>query len=253
MPIHADIKSVVNNSKNIVCISGAGISTDSGICDYRSHQGMYKTIPEEFTSRNFFFKKPKQFYDFLEKNLYHPQALPNDGHNIISKLEIEGRILQVITQNIDGFHSAAGSKNVIEFHGTIKTATCCNPKCRKVYPIEEILNKKQVTDDFYLCDCGKSSTKRYIKPDIVLFGEQGYWMAKKRFVNLLKKSREADLLLVLGTSLLVYPFNRIVSDRKPNTPVIIINKGTTAFDNEPNVYVINQGISESLSELFPNL
>ncbi|WP_336770121.1 Sir2 family NAD-dependent protein deacetylase [Bacillus bombysepticus] len=253
MPNHADIKSIVNNSKNICCISGSGISTDSGILDFRSKQGLYSTTPEEIMSRNFFFKKPKQFYDFLEKNLYHPQALPNKGHNIISKLEDEGRILQVITQNIDGLHSAAGNTKVIEFHGTIKTATCCNPKCKKVYPIDEILNKKKISDDFYMCDCGKSSTKRYIKPDIVLFGEQGYWMSRKRFVNLLKESRQADLLLVLGTSLLVYPFNRIVSDRKPNTPVIIINQGTTPFDNEPNVYVINQRIAETLLELFPTL
>lgn len=122
--------SIITNSKNIVVLTGAGISTESGIPDFRSRSGIYQNTPEEILSIDYFFQHPQNFYQFAFENLYYPDAAPNIGHEILAKWEHEGKVKHIITQNIDGLHQKAGSKNVIEFHGTMKTASCLN--CSKL-------------------------------------------------------------------------------------------------------------------------
>lgn len=240
---------LIKEAEKILVITGAGISTESLIPDFRSKKGIYQHSTETMLSRNFFFQHPDTFYDFLEENLYFPTAMPNDGHTIVAEWEKEGKVYHVITQNIDGLHQKAGSQNVIEFHGTIKTATCYNPKCKKQYTIEEVFERKKTMKEYYICDCGKSSTKRYIKPDVVLFGDVGKWMSSNKFYDVRRMAWEVDLVLVLGTTLQVFPFNDIVRYRNKKKPMVVINKGETPFDHEENVYVIKESIGETLKKI----
>ena len=127
----------------------------------------------------------KAFYQFAVENLYHPEAQPNKGHEILAKWEEDGKVSHIITQNIDGLHQKAGSKNVIEFHGTMKTASCQN--CHKVYKTEEMIHRLHSMDDFYICNhCSTRNKKdRYIKPDVVLFGDTGEWFSMDGFNEIL--------------------------------------------------------------------
>lgn len=240
---------IIKKSQKILVLTGAGISTESGIADFRSKEGIYNKAPEDILSRNFFFDKPNVFFEFYLRNLYHPKAKPNEGHKILADWDKEGKIMNIITQNIDGFHQEAGATNVIEFHGSIKTATCYNRKCQKKYTIKELTNRINQKEKYWECDCGKSSTKRYIKPDIVLFDDVGTWMSKGRFHEIRTMAWESDLILVLGTTLQVYPFNQIVRYRNLKTPTIIINKGETEFDNEKNTTTIKESIGETLTKI----
>jgi NAD-dependent deacetylase len=276
-----NVSNLIKNANKILILTGAGISTNSGIPDFRSKTGIYNigVDPEKILSRNYFFQHPQKFYDFFEENFYFPIIDPNDGHKILSKWEKQGIVHHIITQNVDGLHQKAGSQQVIEFHGTSKTATCYNPKCKKKYTIKELLDRKKIynnqieilnskikhtTDEleikklkeeknnlkpFYVCDCGKSSTKRYIKPDIVLYGDTGQWFSSENFHKIRKMIWEADLILVLGTTLKVYPFSDLVRYRNKKIPIVIINKGSTPFDNNEKVYLIKKDISNTLIKL----
>src|SRR5690606_15037775 len=115
---------LIDRSRNIIVLTGAGISTESGIKDFRSATGIYQMAPEYILSLDYFYSHPKEFYQFALDHLYHPNAVPNRGHSIIANWEKEGKVTRVITQNIDGLHQKAGSENVIEFHGTMRTASC---------------------------------------------------------------------------------------------------------------------------------
>ena len=131
--------SLIRNAQNIVILTGAGINTESGIKDFRSRTGIYQLAPEHILSLDYFFKHPKEFYQFAVENLYHPDASPNIGDEILAKWEKKGKVTHIITQNIDGLHQKAGSKNVIEFHGTMKTASCMN--CGIIYSTEEMVTR----------------------------------------------------------------------------------------------------------------
>lgn len=240
---------LIKEAKKVTVLTGAGISTASGLPDFRSKKGLYNENPEKILSRNFFFNFTGNFYDFFEKSLYFPNILPNEAHKILAKWEEEGNVKCVITQNIDGLHQSAGSKNVIEYHGTIKTATCFNPKCQKKYTIEELLNRKKEKEDFWECNCGTSSTRRYIKPDIVLFGEVGKWMQGKYAEQVFDEIYKSDLLLVLGSSLQVYPFNSFIRYRNPKAKVLIINKGETSYDNDTSIFKIEDDIVSTLRKI----
>ncbi|WP_223590626.1 NAD-dependent protein deacylase [Neobacillus bataviensis] len=239
----------IKNAEKIVVLTGAGISTESGIKDFRSRKGIYQLAPEYILSIDYFYQQPKEFYQFALENLYHPDATPNSGHMILSKWEQAGKIQQIITQNIDGLHQKAGSKNVIEFHGTMKTASCQN--CGKIYLTEEILIRLKNLEEFYVCDNCETIHKRnrYIKPDVVLFGDTGEWFTVEGFNTIHNMINRADCLLVLGTSLKVTPFSTFPQYRRHGVPMIIINKGDTPYDFEADTYVIQDSIGKSLSQI----
>lgn len=252
-PIKQKSVELLKEAKKIVVLSGAGMSTESGIPDFRSKKGLYnekgtkEEKPEKILSHSFFFEKTERFYEFLLTKMYYPQARPNEGHAILAKWEKEGRLHHIVTQNIDGLHTAAGNQQVIEFHGTIRTATCYNPKCQKVYTIEDLERRKQEKKAFWECDCGQSSTKRYIKPDVVLYDEYGKWLVGKGFQQVKQLLQQADLVLVLGTGLGVMPFADLPLYRLRHVPVIIVNLGETPYDHDENVYVIKESIGSTLS------
>lgn len=224
------IANLIKNKKNIMVLTGAGMSTESGIPDFRSQNGLYKHGPENILSFKNFKHNPNQFFDFIKKYMDFSNAQPNIGHKILAKWEINKNI-KIITQNIDNLHQDAGSINVIELHGTLKTGTCRNIECEKQYPIEKVLNS-------YKCECGS-----LIKPDIILFGE-----TVSQYSNALKNINSYNMLIVLGTSLSVYPAAEIPSyfDGKP---IVIINKTPTQYDNYSNVISINGGIGKILEAI----
>jgi NAD-dependent deacetylase len=244
---------IIKKAANIVVLTGAGISTESGIKDFRSKTGIYKMAPEYILSLDYFYKDPRDFYQFAMENLYHPDAIPNAGHQIIAKWESTGKVSHIITQNIDGLHQKAGSKEVIEFHGTMKTASCMN--CGKQYNTEEIASRMKNMDEFFICDHCDSmkKTDRYIKPDVVLFGDTGVWFSIEGFNTILQSISDADCILVLGTSMNVTPFSTFPQYRSAGTPIIIINKGDTPYDHFPDTYVIQESIGETLSIIDQNL
>ncbi|NHM32849.1 NAD-dependent protein deacylase [Neobacillus terrae] len=244
---------IVRNSKNIVVLTGAGISTESGIKDFRSSTGIYSMAPEYILSIDYFFKNPKEFYQFAVENLYHPSAEPNSGHEVLAKWEKEGKVSYIITQNIDALHQKAGSKKVIEFHGTMKTATCLN--CGTKYSTEEMANRLKNMKEFYMCDHCQTKNKRdrYIKPDVVLFGDAGKWFTMEGFNTVMQLIHEADCILVLGTSLKVTPFSTFPLYRREGVPLIIINKSDTPYDLDSSTFVIHESIGETLRNLNTNL
>ncbi|AGK54184.1 NAD-dependent protein deacylase [Bacillus sp. 1NLA3E] len=245
--------SIIQNSTNIVVLTGAGISTESGIPDFRSRTGIYQETPEELLSIDYFYDHPKKFYQFAMENLHHPRAVPNIGHELLAKWEEKSKITHLITQNIDGLHQKAGSKNVIEFHGTMKTCSCMN--CGKTYLAEEMVKRMKESDHFYVCNHCETQTEEhhYIKPDVVLFGDSGQWFTYDGFKTITDMIHRADCLLVLGSSLKVTPFSTFPRDRQPGVPLIIVNKGTTAYDLEPNTYVIQNSIRDTLKKIDLNL
>lgn len=239
----------IRDARKIVVLTGAGISTESGIKDFRSRTGIYSLAPEYILSLDYFYQHPIEFYQFAVENLYHPNALPNKGHEILAKWEHEGKIATIITQNIDGLHQKAGSKNVIEFHGTMKTATCLN--CGKKYVTEEMVRRIETMEDFYVCNhCdSKDREDRYIKPDVVLFGDTGNWFSTKGINTIIQYMNEADFVLVLGTSLLVAPFSIFPQYRKKGVPLCIINKGETPYDFGADTYVIHESIGKAMTQI----
>jgi NAD-dependent deacetylase len=244
---------IIKNASDIVVLTGAGISTESGIKDFRSRTGIYKMAPEYILSLDYFFKQPREFYQFALENLYHPEAIPNIGHEILAKWESEGKVTHIITQNIDGLHQKAGSEKVIEFHGTMKTASCLH--CERQYSTKEMVVRMKTMEGFFVCDhCQTRNVKdRFIKPDVVLYGDAGDWFSIEGFNTVLNIIHQADCLLVLGTGLKVTPFSTFPRYRSDGIPMIIINKGDTPYDHQPNTYVFQHSIGETLSRISENL
>ena len=217
---------LINNSNRIVFFGGAGVSTASGIPDFRGANGLYSYTPEEIISHSFFMRNPKMFYDFyLSKMVYH-DALPNKCHLLLAKLEEDGKLLSVVTQNIDGLHQEAGSKKVRELHGSIRRNYCM--KCNKFYTLEEL--EKNLKDGVPRCSCGG-----IIKPDVVLYEES---LDNDTMYESVDDIRNADLLIVAGTSLVVYPaagFIRYFGGKN----IVVINLGKA---NESVFYGLNKDI-----------
>lgn len=240
---------IINRAKDIVVLTGAGISTESGIKDFRSRTGIYQLAPETILSIDYFYQHPEQFYQFAFEHLYHPNAMPNDGHRILAKWEKQGRLKSIITQNIDGLHQKAGSGDVIEFHGTMKTASCQN--CQTKYSSDEMVLRQSKMSDFYVCD--KCQTRhirdRFIKPDVVLFGDTGEWFTEEGFGSILGQIKQADCIMALGSSLKVTPFSHFPEYRSPGVPLIIINIGDTRYDLHDDTYVIRESIGDTLVQL----
>ncbi|MCL1858556.1 MAG: NAD-dependent protein deacylase [Oscillospiraceae bacterium] len=240
----------INQSNNIVFFGGAGVSTESGIPDFRSSSGIYNkneeynTPPEVILSHTYFFENTEKFYDFYKSKMLYLNAKPNNAHKILAKLEKKNKLKAVITQNIDNLHQEAGSKNVIELHGTVKNNFCLD--CRKKFDVNYIIERKNVP---YCDNCGG-----IIKPDVVLYEEQLNYEAVNSAINYITK---ADMLIVGGTSLAVYPAAYYVScffsdNKNTNKKSVIINKTTTDYDKIFDIS-INEKIGEVLKKVYSEL
>ena len=233
------LKEVLDRAKKIVFLGGAGLSTESGIPDFRSSDGVFKAVkaygvpPEALLSIDFFEEYPEIFYDYYKKFLIYPDAKPNKAHLALAKLEADGRLNAVVTQNIDGLHQAAGSKHVCELHGSVYRNHCV--KCRRFYSLEQIMK----TDGVPTCDCGG-----IIKPDVVLYGEG---LDNSVVSDAIRCIREADTMIVGGTSLAVYPAAGLI-DYFRGDNLIVINLSPTPRDREATVCV-HEKIGEALSFL----
>lgn len=233
---------LIKESSSTVALTGAGISTDSGIPDFRSPDGIWSRYPVTLGEYQHFMKSPEKFLA-LGKELLPTlmNAKPNKGHKALKELEDMGKLKAVITQNIDGLHQMAGSEKVIEIHGTYKTATCTN--CSKKFTVAEILD---LSKGIPLCpDCSG-----IVKPDVVMFGEA---LPKKAFQEAKKLSEEADLMIVVGSSLEVYPASHLVLVTKANNGcIIIINDEKTGLDRVADV-TIRENISVCLPQITEKL
>ena len=218
MDLNLELKEIIDRSSRIVFFGGAGVSTESNIPDFRSSDGLYKQkrypYPAEvMLSSDFFYDHTKEFYDFYFHEMIYPNALPNHAHKALASLEKAGKLQAVITQNIDGLHQAAGSKNVLELHGSIHRNYCM--KCHKFYDAAYVKNASGIPR----CTCGGM-----IKPDVVLY-EEG--LDSDVISRSIKAISEADTLIIGGTSLVVYPAAGFI-DYFRGKHLVVINKSATA-------------------------
>ena len=224
----------IDESYNIVFFGGAGVSTESGIPDFRSVDGLYNQKydypPETILSHTFFMQRTDEFYKFYRDKMLCTDALPNKAHKALAKLEAMGKCRAVITQNIDGLHQAAGSKEVLELHGTVHRNYCM--KCGKPYPMSFI----KETDGVPRCECGG-----IIKPDVVLYEEGLDNNTLTKAVNYISN---ADMLIIAGTSLVVYPAAGLV-DYYRGHKLVLINKSETSRDYAADL-VIHDAVGETL-------
>lgn len=227
-----DLQNIISSSHNIVFFGGAGVSTESGIPDFRSVDGLYnekyKYPPETIISHSFFMRHPKEFYDFYIHKMIFLEAKPNMAHIKLAELEKQGNIKAVITQNIDNLHQMAGSKNVLELHGSVHRNYCM--KCGKFYDVNFISKSKGVPK----CSCGGT-----VKPDVVLYEESLNEQILEKSVDYI---RNADVLIIGGTSLVVYPAAGLINYFK-GSKLILINKSFTPMDRKADL-VINESIGK---------
>ena len=232
-----ELQNIINHAKHIVFFTGAGVSTDSGIPDFRSTDGLYNMKydfpPETIISHSFFMDNPEEFYRFYRDKMIYPDAKPSIAHHFIAKCEAKGISSGVITQNIDGLHTSAGSENVIELHGSVLRNTCM--KCGKKHSLSSIMT----ADKLPLCSCGG-----LIKPDVVLYEEALNDRDLYRAVELISK---ADVMIIMGTSLNVYPAAGLVRYFR-GSHLIIINKTTTPYDQNADL-CINASLKDVLSKI----
>lgn len=233
----SELRTLVENSDNIVFFGGAGVSTESGIPDFRSVDGLYsqqwRYPPETILSHSFFSSNPEEYYRFHRAKLVIDGVKPNRAHLRLAELEREGKLKAVVTQNIDGLHQAAGSKNVLELHGSILRAYCS--RCRKPYPAD-VINKGSGVPR---CGCGG-----VIRPDIVLYEEPLDQDVMMRAIDYI---RRADVLIVGGTSLNVYPAAGLINYYRGNK-LVLVNLGETPYDNYADL-VIHEKIGEVFSQI----
>lgn len=231
------LREIVRNSNNIVFFGGAGVSTESGIPDFRSVDGLYNQQwqypPETILSHSFFVRDPEEYYRFHRAKLVVENVKPNRAHLRLAELEREGKLRAVITQNIDGLHQAAGSKHVLELHGSILRAYCS--KCRKPYPADVINHGKGVPR----CDCGG-----VIRPDIVLYEES---LDQDILSQAVSYIRAADVLIVGGTSLNVYPAAGLINYYRGNK-LVLVNLSETPYDSYADL-VIHDRIGEVFDQI----
>lgn len=231
------LRAWIAESKNIVAFTGAGVSTESGIPDFRSVDGLYNQKfeypPETIISHSFYLEKPEYFFRFYREKMMPLDARPNITHKTLARWEQEGRLLAVVTQNIDGLHQKAGSRRVYELHGSILRNYCT--RCGKFYPAEFVKN----CDGIPRCDCGG-----IVKPDVVLY-EEG--LNEKTVEGALQAIAQADLLLAAGTSLTVYPAAGFLRYYRGNR-LVLINRDPTPYDDRANL-TIHDSLGKVLSEL----
>lgn len=235
---------ILKESNNIVFFGGAGVSTESGIPDFRSANGLFNEklnitfTPEQLVSHSFYIRYPKEFFNFYKAKLIYPQAKPNKAHIALAKLEEMGKLKAVITQNIDGLHQAAGSKNVFELHGSVLRNYCV--KCHAFYDEKFILDSKDVPT---CTKCGGN-----VKPDVVLY-EEG--LDDNVIRDAIRAIANADTLIIGGTSLVVYPAAGLI-DYFRGKNLVLINKSSTSADNKADL-VIHDSIGKVLNMAINNL
>lgn len=231
------LQEIFDESNKIVFFTGAGVSTESNIPDFRSVDGLYNQQydypPEKNISHSFFENNPKEFYRFYKNRMIYPNAKPNAAHLKMAEFEQKGKALAIVTQNIDGLHQKAGSKNVYELHGTIQKNYC--ERCHKFYDLDYIINSRSIP----ICDCGG-----IIKPDVVLYEEP---LDEKILYGAINTIRQADCLVICGTSLVVYPAAGLVNYFS-GKHLVVINLSSTSSDNYSNL-VINDKVGKVLSNI----
>ena len=227
----------IDGSGNIVFFGGAGVSTESGIPDFRSVDGLYNQKyawpPEQILSRTFFDAQPEEFYRFYRDKMLCLDARPNAAHKKLAELEAAGKLRSVVTQNIDGLHQKAGSKRVWELHGSVRRNYCM--RCRKPYSVEDIKEGTGVPK----CSCGGT-----VKPDVVLY-EEG--LDSATIEGAVSDIRGADLLIIGGTSLAVYPAAGLINYFRGNH-LVLINKSPTPYDDRADL-AINLPIGQVLGQI----
>lgn len=229
------LKALLDISRHIVFLGGAGVSTESGIPDFRSEKGIFSALerygypPETLLSYGFFTAEPELFYSYYRELLLYEHAKPNAAHFALAALESQGKLDAVITQNIDGLHQLAGSKNVLELHGSSLSNSCIN--CKHKYTINDILKQEGVPR----CECGG-----IIRPDIILYGEQ---LNTSVLESAILSVKGAELLIVGGTSLSVYPAAGLLHNA--SCKIALINKSSTDMDDLADL-VINAPIANVL-------
>ncbi|WP_195415929.1 NAD-dependent protein deacylase [Enterocloster citroniae] len=228
------LKDWIQSSGNIVFFGGAGVSTESGIPDFRSVDGLYnqqyKYPPETIISHSFYVRNPEEFYRFYKDRMLFTHAKPNAAHQALARLEEQGKLRAVITQNIDGLHQMAGSKEVLELHGSVHRNYCT--RCGEFYGLDHVINSEGVPR----CSCGGT-----VKPDVVLY-EEG--MDNRILQKSVDYIRNADMLIIGGTSLVVYPAAGLIDYYRGNR-LVLINKGATSRDSQADL-VISDSIGEVL-------
>lgn len=234
------LKNWIEESNNIVFFGGAGVSTESGIPDFRGEKGIFKAIndygvrPEVILSHSFFKVNKDVFFDYYKKNLVCIDAKPNKAHIALAKLEEEGKLKAILTQNIDNLHQKAGSKNVLELHGTLYKNYCI--KCGKNFDIDYVMKGETITK----CDsCGG-----VVRPAVVLY-EEG--LDEEVLEKSIKYISEADMLIVGGTSLAVYPAAGLINYYRGDK-LVLINKSTTGYDSKADL-IIRENIGEVLGKI----
>ena len=230
------LKQWIEESDNIVFFGGAGVSTESGIPDFRGQDGLYSQEydypPETIVSHSLYIKRPEEFFRFYKNKMIAPDAKPNAAHMALAGLERQGKLKAVITQNIDGLHQTAGSREVLELHGSVRRNYCT--RCGAFYGIEAVLEAEGVPR----CSCGGS-----IKPDVVLY-EEG--LDQKVLQKAVSYIRNADVLIIGGTSLAVYPAAGLI-DYYEGNKLVLINKSDTARDAHADL-VIREPIGQVFAE-----
>jgi len=232
--MYEKLKKIIDESNNIVFFGGAGVSTESGIPDFRSATGLYSHSPEYLVSRTYFNKNKEGFFEFYKKHLVYSDVKPNDAHKVLAYLEKIGKLKAVITQNIDGLHQMAGSKNVLELHGSIYRNYCMD--CGTFYTLEEVMDKKGVPH------CSKCNG--IIKPDVTLYEEVPNMETYDKAMHYISN---ADVLIIGGTSLVVYPASSLV-DLYGGNKLILINKGSTSYNEKADLV-----ISDKIGKVFKSI
>lgn len=231
------LKQWIAESSNIVFFGGAGVSTESGIPDFRSVDGLYNQEydypPETIISHSFYKRNPKEFYRFYKNKMLFPDAKPNAAHLALARWEEQGKLKAVITQNIDGLHQAAGSQEVLELHGSVHRNYCT--RCGKFYSLADVMNADGVPH----CECGG-----VVKPDVVLY-EEG--LDQKILSKAVSYIQHADVLIIGGTSLTVYPAAGLI-DYYQGNKLVLVNKSVTPMDQRADL-VISGKIGEIFSQL----
>jgi NAD-dependent deacetylase len=234
-----ELQEIIDSSDNIVFFGGAGVSTESGIPDFRSESGIFKSLekygdtPENLVSHSYYMDHTEEFFNYYRENLIFKDAEPNPAHLKLAELEKTGKLKAVITQNIDGLHQKAGSENVLELHGSIHRNYC--QICGKEYGLEHILN----SDGVPKCECGGT-----VKPDVVLYEEPLNNAVLSFSIDYIQN---ADTLIIGGTSLVVYPAAGLINYFRGKN-LVLINKSETPYDDVASL-VINEAIGETLSQI----
>ncbi|MGI6177898.1 MAG: NAD-dependent protein deacylase [Eubacterium sp.] len=236
------LRKIIDESSRVVFFGGAGVSTESNIPDFRSETGLYHAkqvygyAPETMLSCDFYYDHPQLFFKYYKENLIHREAKPNKAHIALAKLEAQGKLTAVVTQNIDGLHQAAGSRTVYELHGSIHRNYC--EKCGKFYDLDYIMDEANCKDGVPYCSCGGR-----VKPDVVLYGEMLNEDTIEKAVNAIAN---ADTLIIGGTSLAVYPAAGFINYFR-GSHMVLINKSSTPYDGRADL-VINDSIGKVLGD-----